>query len=37
MADNGSDHLWGGETEKAIGNFQVSGETIPVPLVRWLG
>ncbi|MEI6446570.1 MAG: class II fumarate hydratase [Actinomycetes bacterium] len=37
MADNGSDHLWGGETEKAIGNFPVSGETIPVPLVRWLG
>jgi fumarate hydratase class II len=29
--------LWGGETEKAIGNFQVSGEPIPVPVARWLG
>jgi fumarate hydratase class II len=29
--------LWGGETTKAIGNFPVSGEPIPVPLVRWLG
>ena len=36
MADE-TDHLWGGETDKAIGNFPVSGETIPVPLVRWLG
>jgi len=34
---NETDHLWGGETEKAIGNFPVSGEPIPVPLVRWLG
>ncbi len=34
---NETDHLWGGETDKAIGNFPVSGETIPVPLVRWLG
>src|SRR5438132_227297 len=29
--------LWGGETQKAIGNFPVSGEPIPVPVVRWLG
>jgi fumarate hydratase, class II len=29
--------LWGGETEKAIGNFPVSGEPIPVPVARWLG
>jgi fumarate hydratase class II len=29
--------LWGGETEKAIGNFPVSGEPIPVPVSRWLG
>jgi fumarate hydratase class II len=34
---NETNHLWGGETEKAIGNFPVSGEPIPVPLVRWLG
>jgi fumarate hydratase class II len=31
------EHLWGGETEKAIDNFPVSGEPIPVPVARWLG
>ena len=29
--------LWGGETTKAVANFPVSGERIPVPVVRWLG
>jgi fumarate hydratase, class II len=29
--------LWGGETTKAVGNFPVSGETVPVPVIRWLG
>jgi fumarate hydratase class II len=29
--------LWGAETQKAIGNFPVSGEPIPVPVARWLG
>jgi fumarate hydratase class II len=29
--------LWGDETRKAIANFQVSGEPIPVPVARWLG
>src|ERR1700754_1123354 len=29
--------LWGGETTKAIENFPVSGEPIPVPVARWLG
>ena len=29
--------LWGGETEKAVANFPVSGEPIPVPVARWLG
>ena len=29
--------LWGPETEKAIANFPVSGEPIPVPVARWLG
>src|SRR4051794_29068692 len=29
--------LWGGETRKAIANFPVSGEPVPVPVVRWLG
>jgi fumarate hydratase class II len=29
--------LWGGETRKAIENFPVSGEPIPVSVARWLG
>src|ERR671913_2161837 len=29
--------LWGGETRKAVGNFPVSGERVPVAVVRWLG
>src|SRR5947199_7567875 len=29
--------LWGGETERAVVNFPVSGEPIPVPVARWLG
>jgi fumarate hydratase class II len=29
--------LWGGETRKAIANFPVSGEPIPVHVARWLG
>src|ERR671916_763690 len=32
-----SEELWGGETRKAIDNFPVSGERVPVPVVRWLG
>ena len=28
--------LWGGETTKAVANFPVSGERVPVPVVRWL-
>src|ERR1700690_2776502 len=31
------EQLWGGETTKAIGNFPISGEPVPVPVVRWLG
>src|SRR5881397_1578606 len=31
------EQLWGVETSKAVDNFPVSGETIPVPVVRWLG
>src|SRR5436853_6831505 len=31
------EQLWGGETTKAVSNFPVSGETVPVPVVRWLG
>jgi fumarate hydratase class II len=29
--------LWGEETRKAVANFPVSGQPIPVPVLRWLG
>src|SRR5919206_422980 len=29
--------LWGGETQKAVANFPVSGEPIPPAVARWLG
>jgi fumarate hydratase class II len=32
-----NEELWGGETRKAVDNFPVSGERVPVPVVRWLG
>jgi fumarate hydratase, class II len=32
-----TDQLWGEETAKAVENFRVSGERIPVPVIRWLG
>ncbi len=31
------EQLWGGETDKAVANFPISGEPIPVPVIRWLG
>jgi fumarate hydratase class II len=31
------EQLWGGETAKAVDNFPVSGEPVPVPVLRWLG
>jgi fumarate hydratase class II len=31
------DQLWGGETKKAVANFQVSGEPVPAEIVQWLG
>ena len=31
------DQLWGPETDKAVENFQVSGEPIPTHVARWLG
>src|SRR6201997_1332430 len=37
MATTERKELWGGETRKAIANFPVSGETIPIPVARWLG
>jgi fumarate hydratase class II len=32
-----SKELWGAETRKAVENFPVSGEPIPVSVARWLG
>src|ERR687896_2546037 len=32
-----SQELWGSDTTKAVENFPVSGERVPVPVVRWLG
>jgi fumarate hydratase class II len=31
------EQLWGGETTKAVANFPISGEPVPVPVLRWLG
>jgi fumarate hydratase class II len=31
------EQLWGPETDKAVANFQVSGEPIPTHVARWLG
>jgi fumarate hydratase class II len=35
--DETSKQLWGGETTKAVDNFPISGERVPVAVVRWLG
>jgi fumarate hydratase class II len=32
-----TEQLWGGETSKAVANFPVSGERVPVAVVRCLG
>jgi fumarate hydratase class II len=37
VSETTTGRLWGGETEKAIANFPVSGEPIPVDVARWLG
>ena len=37
VSDTAPKELWGSETAKAVENFPVSGETMPVPVVRWLG
>src|SRR3954447_21122235 len=37
MATDTSTELWGMETGKAVSNFPVSGQPVPVPVVRWLG
>ncbi|HTZ63515.1 MAG TPA: class II fumarate hydratase [Solirubrobacteraceae bacterium] len=30
------EQLWGGETAKAVENFPISGETVPIAVVHWL-
>ena len=37
MSVEEKEQLWGGETTKAVSNFPVSGETVPVPVLHWLG
>ena len=37
MSVQESEQLWGGETTKAVDNFPVSGETVPVSVIHWLG
>jgi fumarate hydratase, class II len=37
MSVQAREQLWGGETTKAVDNFPISGEGIPVVVVRWLG
>ena len=37
MSETSERELWGGETRKAVANFPVSGEPIPVSVARWLG
>jgi fumarate hydratase class II len=37
MATRAEEHLWGGETTKAVENFQISGQPIPPPVIHWLG
>jgi fumarate hydratase, class II len=37
MSVETTQELWGGETRKAVANFPVSGERVPVAVVRWLG
>ncbi len=37
MATETRQELWGAETRKAVDNFPVSGEPIPVSVARWLG
>ena len=32
-----TEKLWGGETDKAVANFPVSGEPIPTAVAHWLG
>ena len=37
VSETAPSELWGVETRKAVDNFRVSGEPIPVSVARWLG
>ena len=37
MSQGAANELWGSETRKAVENFPVSGEPIPLAVARWLG
>ncbi len=37
MATDTEAELWGTETRKAVDNFPVSDQPVPVPVLRWLG
>ena len=37
MSTTGHEQLWGGETTKAVANFPISGEPIPMSVIHWLG
>lgn len=37
MGEQEQEQLWGGETTKAVANFPVSGERVPLPVIHWLG
>jgi fumarate hydratase class II len=37
MGVSETQQLWGGETAKAVENFPISGDRVPVPVIRWLG
>ena len=37
MSVDQSEQLWGGETTKAVSNFPISGERVPVSVIHWLG
>ncbi len=37
MSVQETEQLWGSETTKAVANFPISGETVPAPVLHWLG
>ena len=37
MSVQEQEHLWGGETAKALENFPISGERVPISVIHWLG